>query len=96
MKLEREKQISYINTYMWNLEKNGTDDPVCSIGVEMQIENGHVDTGRKGEGGTNWESSFDTNTISQSVNRLVVSDFAALWTITHQAPLYLKFSRQEY
>ena len=60
VKLEREKQISYINTYMWNLEKNGTGDPVCRIGIEMQIENSHVDTGRKGEGGTNWESSIDT------------------------------------
>ena len=60
VKLEREKQISYINTYMWNLEKNGIGDPVCRIRIEMQIENSHVDTGRKGEGGTNWESSIDT------------------------------------
>ena len=35
-KSEREKQISYINTYMWNLE-NGTDDPVCRAEIEIQM-----------------------------------------------------------
>lgn len=32
---EREKQISHINTYMWNLE-NGADEPTCKAGIEMQ------------------------------------------------------------
>ena len=30
---EREKQISYINAYMWNL-KNRTDEPICRAGIE--------------------------------------------------------------
>ena len=34
-KSEREKQISYINTYIWNLEGR-TDEPVCRAGVEMR------------------------------------------------------------
>ena len=34
-KLEREKQILYINTYVWNLEK-GADEPICRAGVETQ------------------------------------------------------------
>ena len=34
-KRKSEKQISYINTYIWNLE-NGTDEPTCGAGIEMQ------------------------------------------------------------
>ena len=34
-KLEREKQILYINTYVWSLEK-GADEPICRAGVETQ------------------------------------------------------------
>ena len=34
-KLEREKQILYINTYIWNLEK-GADEPICRAGTETQ------------------------------------------------------------
>ena len=30
-----EKQISYINAYMWNLE-NGTDEPVCRAEIETR------------------------------------------------------------
>ena len=36
VKSEGEKQISYINAYMWNLE-NGTDEPVCKAEVETQM-----------------------------------------------------------
>ena len=35
-KSEREKQVSYINTYMWNLE-NDTDELVCKAEVEAQM-----------------------------------------------------------
>ena len=34
-KSEREKQILYINAYMWNLE-DGTDKPICRAGIEMK------------------------------------------------------------
>ena len=34
-KSEREKQISYINAYMWNLE-NGTDELVSRAEIETQ------------------------------------------------------------
>ena len=36
VKSEGEKQISYINAYMWNLE-NGTDEPVCKAEIETQM-----------------------------------------------------------
>ena len=35
VKAEREKQMSYINTYVWDLE-NGTDEPTCRAGTETQ------------------------------------------------------------
>ena len=34
-KSEKEKQMSYINTYVWELE-NGTDEPICRAGTETQ------------------------------------------------------------
>ena len=47
MKSEREKEISYINTYMCNLE-NAIDDLICIAEIETDIENKRMDT--KGEG----------------------------------------------
>ena len=35
-KSEREKQISYNNTYIWDLE-NGTDEPICRAETETQM-----------------------------------------------------------
>ena len=32
---QKEKQILYINTYMWNLE-NGIDEPICREEMETQ------------------------------------------------------------
>ena len=32
-KLEREKQLPYINAFMWNLERR-SDDPTCRTGKE--------------------------------------------------------------
>ena len=42
-----EKQISYINAYVWNLK--GTGEPVCRPAIEMQTEQtcGH-NRGRSG------------------------------------------------
>ena len=33
---QKEKQILYINTYLWNLE-NGTDESVCKTEIETQM-----------------------------------------------------------
>ena len=30
-------QILYINTYRWNLEKNGTEEPICKAEIEGEI-----------------------------------------------------------
>ena len=52
-KPEKENQISYINTYMWNLEKWYRWTCLQSMNREADVEKGHVDTGGEGEGGTN-------------------------------------------
>jgi len=40
-----EKQILYINAYMWNIE-NGTDEPIYKAGTEMQAH--RMDTWTQG------------------------------------------------
>ena len=36
-KSEREKQILFINAYMWNLEKNGIVGFICRAEIETDI-----------------------------------------------------------
>ena len=36
-KSEREKQIPYANTYIWNLKKNGSDEPRGRTGIKTQM-----------------------------------------------------------
>ena len=36
-KPETEKKMQYINAYIWNLEKNDIDGPICREGMEMQM-----------------------------------------------------------
>ena len=38
---EREKQI-YINAYLWNLEKNGIDEPVFKAEIKTQMKRTNV------------------------------------------------------
>ena len=61
MKSEKEKQILYINAYMWNLEKwcGGTD--FQGSNRDSDVEN--VGPVREGGDGTIWEISTDINTL---------------------------------
>ena len=61
-KSEREKQISYINTYIWNLEK--WDWWTYLQGSNGDVENRLMDKGRgeEGEGEMNGESSMKAYT----------------------------------
>ena len=36
VKSEREKQILYADTYIWNLKKNGSEEPRGGTGIKMQ------------------------------------------------------------
>ena len=57
--LEREKQISYINTYIWNLEKWYWWIYLQVRNRDADIENRLVDTTGEGEGRINWEGSIE-------------------------------------
>ena len=59
-KSEREKQISYINAYMWNLETQYWWIYSQGRNGDADVENGLVDTVGEGEGGMNWESNIET------------------------------------
>ena len=61
-KSEREKQVLYINAYIWNLEKWYWWIYLQGSNRDTSIENRLVGTTGKGEGGMNWESSTETYT----------------------------------
>ena len=61
---QKEKnQISYINTYMWNLEERYRWAYLQGKDRDTDIEKGLVDTAGKREGGMNWESSIEIYTL---------------------------------
>ena len=67
-KSERKKQISYINAYMWNLEKLYRWTSLQGKNRDTDVENKRMDTkGRKpgGDGGgvMNWEIGIDIYTL---------------------------------
>ena len=67
-KSEREKQISYINTYMWNLEKWYRWTSLQGRNWDTYVENKREDTkGGKQQGGVcvmNWEIGIDIYTLT--------------------------------
>ena len=68
---QREKQIPYINAYMWNLEKWYRWTGLQSRNWDTDVENKCMDTkggkqrggGGGGSGGMNWESGIDMYTL---------------------------------
>ena len=66
-KSEREKQISYINACMWNLEKWYRWTGLQGINRDTDVENKLMDTkaesGGGGGGGMNWEIGIDIYTL---------------------------------
>ena len=60
-KLEREKQISYVNTYIRNLENRYWWTYLQGRGRDADVENRSVNTRERG-GGTDWGSGADTHT----------------------------------
>ena len=62
-KSEREKQILYINAYVWNLEKWYWWTYLQGSNGDTDIQNRLVDTVGEGEGGMNWENNMQTYTL---------------------------------
>ena len=61
-KSEREKQISYINAYVWNLGKRYRWTNLHGRNRDADVENRCEDTGGRG-GGMNWEIRIDIYTL---------------------------------
>ena len=61
-KPDREKQILYDITYMWNL-KNNTNECICKTETDSDIENKLVVTEGERGGGTNWEFGINRYTL---------------------------------
>ena len=59
-KSEREKQVSYINTYTWNLERRYQWTYLQGSHGDVDLENRPVDTVGEGPGGTNGASGMET------------------------------------
>ena len=68
-KSEREKQILYVNAYMWNLEKWYRWTGLQGRNRDTDVENKHMDTkggkrrGGGDGGGMNWEIGLDMYTL---------------------------------
>ena len=60
--LERERQILYINTYMWNLERWYLWSYMQGSKRDTDVKNRLLDSVGEGKGGMNWESSIETCT----------------------------------
>ena len=58
-KSERETQISYINAYMWNLERWYLWSNMQDSKEDTGIKNRLLDTVGEGEGGMIWENSIE-------------------------------------
>ena len=63
-KSEIGKQILYINTYIWNLEKQYWWTYLQRGNGDADVKNRLVGTVGEGEGGTDWESSLDIYILS--------------------------------
>ena len=62
-KSERERQTSYINIYIWNLERWYQWSCMQGTKENTDIKNKLLDTVREG-GGMTWENSIETYTLS--------------------------------
>ena len=61
---KEKKQVLYINTYMWNVEKWYKITRLQGRNRDIDIENGYVDIAGEREGGMDWESITDIHTQS--------------------------------
>ena len=76
-KSEWEKQVSYINTYMWNLDRQHWWTYLQRSSGDADAENRFMDMGQgkgEGEGGPNGDSNMETYTLSLLLSCSVVSD----------------------
>ena len=46
-----EKQIAYVNVYIYRIPKSDTDEPICRAGIEVQTQRRDMWTQGRGKGG---------------------------------------------
>ena len=94
-----EKQVSYTNVYIWNLEKWYRWTYLQGRNKVANLENRHR-AEREVEAGKNWENATDLYIycvcvcVCKSLSHVQL--FLIPWTIARQAPLSVEFPRQEY
>ena len=61
-KIYQKKKTKYhILLHIYVIQKNGTDEPICRAGIDMQTQ--RRDAAREVEGGKNGKSSIETYTL---------------------------------
>ena len=50
---QKEKNKFRILTHIYRMQNNGTDEPICRAGIEMQTQRTDLDTVGEGKGGMN-------------------------------------------
>ena len=86
-KVRREKQISHIKAYIWNLEKRYWWTYLQGRNRDTGIENRFLGTAGEGEGGTNQESIIETYIllyVKQLVGSCCITGSSALCSVTTQ------------
>ena len=76
-RVKSEREISHINSYMWNLEKWYRWTHLQSKNRDTDVDNKHMDTKAGKEGGKNWKIGTGVYILKWSEvkwSRLVVSD----------------------
>ena len=60
---ERERQIPYINAYIWSLERQYWWSYIQGSKRDTDAKNRLLDSVGEGEGGMTWENSTETRTL---------------------------------
>ena len=63
---------------MCNLKNNGINEPICKTEIELQMQKTNMVTKGEWEGGINWETGTDINTL---LNRKQITNKNMLYSI---------------
>ena len=61
---QKEKHQYSILTYIYGIQKDGNDNPVCETARDTDVQNELLDTVGEGEGGMKWENVIVTCILS--------------------------------
>ena len=61
---QKEKHQYSILTHIYEIQKDGNDNPVCQTARDTDVQNGLSDSEGEGEGGMIWENGTETCILS--------------------------------